>query len=107
MDKPVPRKVYYDKAIYDEGGNFVKYEVEAHLLIREGVLEGCTLPTISVVDPSTGKTYQSSLDFYHETEEDAWEAIQTELSHEILDKESEIEALQRELQALKDYQNTL
>lgn len=107
MDKPVPRNVYYDKAIYDKRGNFVKYEVEAHLLIREGVLEGCTLPTVSVIDPVTGRVSRNDLNFYHETEEDAWEAIQTELSHEILDKESEIEALQRELQALKDYQNTL
>lgn len=107
MNKPVPRNVYYDKAIYDKRGNFVKYEVEAHLLIREGVLEGCTLPTVSVIDPVTGRVSRNDLNFYHETEEDAWEAIQTELNHEILDKESEIEALQRELQALKDYQNTL
>lgn len=106
MQNKIPRPLWYIATVLDASHNFVAYEVQKHICIREGILEGCTAPSITIKD-QLGKTAHSSLDMYHETEEDAWDAINLDLASEIMDKESEIESLQRELQALKDYQSSL
>lgn len=106
MTNKIPRPLWYVNVVVDDNDNFVAYEVQKHTCIRESVLEGCSLPTITTRDP-LGRVANSSLDMFHETEEEAWDTIKMDVASEIMDKESEIESLQRELQALKDYQSSL
>lgn len=106
MQNKIPRPLWYVNVVVDDNDNFVAYEVQEHTCIREGVLEGCSLPTITTRDP-LGRVANSSLDMFHETEEDAWDTIKMDVASEIMDLESEIEYLQKHLLALNKYQESL
>jgi|DEB19_MinimDraft_2_1074335.scaffolds.fasta_scaffold03383_1 hypothetical protein len=107
MNKPTDKTVWYVNIVTDKEGNFLCPQLVPYKVLFGGIKEGCSLPSISVIEPTTGVRINSSLDFYHESEEDAWESIVVDLNNTLLDKESELADLQRELEILKKYQDDL
>ena len=107
MTTPTDKTVWYVNTVTDKNGNFLSPQLVPYKVIFEGIKEGCSLPSISVIEPITGVRINSSLDFYHESEEDAWESIVDDLNHTLLDKESELAELQQEIKVLKKYQDDL
>lgn len=99
---PIPTTLWRPERIQDEYGNFKSWiPLEFKLVKQVGIkcVEVCLKTSI--------ESWVIHLDDFFETEEDCWDAINLDLASEIMDKESEIESLQRELQALKDYQSSL
>lgn len=101
------KKVFDIETVTDAYGNLVKYEVIPYLVLREGIKEGCTLPTVTLRDPRTNRVFDSSLENYSESAEEAWDAIKLDLASEIMDLESDIDSLQLRLKALLAYQYRL
>ena len=107
MTTPSNKTVWHTNTVKDKDGNFLSPKLLPYKVIFEGIQEGCSLPTLIVIEPSTGMRINTSLDFYHQTEEDAWDSIQDEVNNEVFDLEQEIESLRKELALLEKYQEDL
>ena len=73
--------------VIPEGGHVFGYTyrnggVETHRVTRYGVLDGCTLPTITAVGPDL-RVYQSSPTMLHDTKLEAIREEEQSLSQEI------------------------
>lgn len=73
--------------IIPEGGHVFGYayrngEVETHRITRYGLLDGCTLPTITAVAPD-GRRYQSSPTMLHDTKLEAIRDQEKRLAEEL------------------------
>lgn len=88
---------------YDNNGYIVSWKPKPYLILTVGK----TTQLATVKEPNNESIGYIHIDDFSETEEECWEIIYSDLASEIMDKESEIESIQRELQALKDYQSSL
>lgn len=100
---PKERLMYRAVVDYDSNGHIVSWKPKPYLILTVG--KATQLATVK--EPNNESIGYIHIDAFFETEEDCWDAINLDLASEIMDKESEIESLQRELQALKDYQSSL
>lgn len=98
----IPTTLWRSERIQNDTGYFTSWIPLQYTLVKE-----CTTKIVEVRLKDSKETFFYTSDDFFETEEECWEAIYSDLASEIMDKESEIESLQRELQALKDYQSSL
>ena len=57
------KKVFDIETVTDAYGSLVKYEVIPYLVLREGIKEGCTLPTVTLRDQHHWQSHQLK-DYY-------------------------------------------
>ena len=100
--------------------NKTMYEINWHLvdetfthctvtpitIIREGILPGCSLPSITAID-SEGNKFQGSPEDYYSTEKEAWEEVKAMLSESIRRGTEKIKELQEDLDTQEKYLDRL
>ena len=71
-------------------------------IIREGILPGCTLPSITAKDYK-GCSFHGSISDYYTSEEEAWLAAATFLGEEIRETVKQIVSLEDTLRNLRGH----
>lgn len=93
--------------IYDLGNDsFSHAKVNPVTIIRDGILPGCSAPSITIRN-HLGQTYLSSRKNYFETEEAAWDSVIDGLKRTIENNERERASLMQENAKIQAYLNTL
>ena len=71
-------------------------------VLREGILPGCSAPSITATS-SDGCTFQGVARDYFETEAAAWEQVKKDLLKTIESNEKEVDVLKAEMDAIFEF----
>lgn len=86
--------------------NFSHATVDKITIIRDGVLPGCSAPSITGIDRN-GRKFLGSREYYFETPQAAWDSVIDDLKQTIEKNERLIDALTLETAKVRAYLNTL
>jgi hypothetical protein len=100
--RPVPRTMYEIDFPDNWHHNIEDIKVLPVKVIREGILEGCSAPTITIID-SKGRKCNTSPDLCFETEQAAWEHIRKELFTGIAILQRDIDTGTAQLNSIKAF----
>lgn len=93
---------HYEDAGEDGLGSFSHCTVTPIQVIREGVLPGCTRPSITAVDID-GRQFQGSPGNYHNTESAAWREVSETLENMVSGYEASIAVLTAKAKKAREY----
>jgi hypothetical protein len=95
-------KTMYEINWHDTNGEFTHCTVTPITVTREGILPGCTLPSISAVD-HRGQRFTGVLSSYYDTEQAAWADVVDKLSAEMAANYEAITKLSEQNSRLRGY----
>lgn len=93
---------HYEDVGEDGVASFSHCTVTPIQVIREGVLPGCTRPSITAVDID-GRQFQGEPDNYHRTQSAAWREVSKTLGYMVSGHEASIAVLTAKAQKAREY----
>lgn len=105
-------KTLYEINWHYKDGEQTKFSKFSHCtvtpitVIREGVLPGCSAPSITAIG-ADGRTFQGSPNDYFESEADAWAEVKQDLLDTIESNDEEVRRLNAETYSLFSFLRTL
>jgi len=75
-------------------------------VIRNDIMPGCSLPSITAIDEN-GRKFIGSIENYFNSEEEAWFSIKEEIKGAITLNKAEVETLTKRIKSLEHYLETL
>lgn len=100
------KRIMYEVHWHSVNGQFTHCSVTPIQILWEGVMPGCSRPSIRAVG-ADGRPFMGSADEYYNTEAEAWAAARaeladtaTDLERTIAERTQELAAIRRSLEAL-------